>query len=65
MRLWYFDSVTKQWSFYDPRPGLKRPNLVKELLTGDIYLIEVRYDGTATLNGFERTPYAGWNFLGW
>ena len=65
LRVWTFDNATKQWSFFDPRPVFAAANTIKELVTGRVYWINVESNQTSTLNGKERSLFAGWNIVAW
>ena len=39
--VFYFDNVSKEWSFYDPRPEFEDLNTLSELITGQAYWILV------------------------
>jgi hypothetical protein len=65
LRVWTFDNSTKEWSFFDPRPVFAAANTIKELVTGRVYWINVESNQTSTLNGKERSLFAGWNIVAW
>ena len=65
IRVFYFDNGTKQWSFYDPQPGLDYFNTLTELVEGQVYWIAVREDRTLLIQGSLRTFIAGWNLIVW
>jgi hypothetical protein len=65
VRVWTFDNTTKEWSFFDPRPVFAAANSIKELVTGRVYWINVKSNQTSTLNGKERSLFAGWNTVAW
>jgi hypothetical protein len=65
VRVWTFDNATKEWSFFDPRPAFAAANSIKGLVTGRVYWINVETNQTATLNGKERSLFAGWNIVAW
>ena len=39
--VFYFDNVSKEWSFYDPRPEFEDLNTLSELIDGEAYWILV------------------------
>jgi len=65
VRVFYFDNSTKQWSFYDPQPGLDYFNTLPELVEGQAYWMAVREDQTLIIQGSLRTFIAGWNLIVW
>jgi len=65
VRVWSFDNSSKEWSYYDPRPGFASFNSVTRLVRGQVYWIRVNTAQTVTLNGSERILYLGWNLLAW
>ncbi len=65
VRVWTFDNATKEWSFFDPRPVFAAANTIKELVTGRVYWVNATRNQTATLNGKERSLFAGWNIVAW
>jgi hypothetical protein len=65
LRVWTFDNATKEWSFFDPRPVFAAANTIKELVTGRVYWVNATRNQTATLNGKERSLFAGWNIVAW
>jgi hypothetical protein len=65
IRVFYFDNGTKQWSFYDPQPGLDYFNTLTELVEGQVYWMAVREDRTLLIQGSLRTFIAGWNLIVW
>jgi CSLREA domain-containing protein len=65
VRVWGFDNATKEWSFFDPRPGFAAANSIKELVTGRVYWINVKIDQTVTLGSGTYSLSAGWNLIGW
>jgi len=64
-RVFHFDNATKEWTFYDPRPVFAESNTVKELVSGEAYMIRVSTDQTTTLNGKVQGLHAGWNLIAW
>jgi hypothetical protein len=64
-RVWTFDNATKEWSFFDPRAVFAAANSIKGLVMGQVYWINVKINQTSTLNGKERSLFAGWNIVAW
>ena len=65
VRVWNFNNTTKTWTFFDPRPGLRAASTITELVSGDVYWINVFFDQTLVLNSKQRTVTAGWNLMAW
>ena len=65
VRVWTFDNATKAWSFFDPRPAFVASNSIMEFVTGRVYWINLERDQEPTLNGEERSLFAGWNLVSW
>ena len=66
----YFDNVTKTWSFYDPRPEFADLNTLTSLIQGEAYWVLVSSDvDDVVLNNKSRTlTCAGgdcWNLVIW
>ena len=65
VRVWNFNNTTKNWTFFDPRPGLRAASTITELVSGDVYWLNVFFDQTLVLNNKQRTLTTGWNLLSW
>ena len=65
LRVWNFNNITKQWTFYDTRPSFVLANTITQLVTGTVYWINVPFDQVAILNSSERDLVAGWNVIAW
>ena len=59
-RVWTVNNETKVWTFFDPRPKFVRANNLLELVTGNVYWVEIEKDQSVALNGTERSPFSGW-----
>ena len=71
LAVFYFDRVSKEWRFYDPRPEFADYNTLKELIAGNSYWMLVS-EGVAdvALNGRSRSLTCAavdncWNLLVW
>ena len=69
--VFYFDGVSKEWLFYDPRPEFADLNTLEELVAGEAYWVLVSEDVADTaLNGQTRSLTCSptgncWNQLVW
>ena len=64
VRVWSFDSPTRSWSFFDPRPDLAAFNTITEFDWRHIYWVGVKEDQSVTLDGHNFDFYGGWNVVG-
>lgn len=64
-RLGEFSNRSKNWNFYDPRLPLGGSNQIQELVTGQVYLIDVKANQQVMLNGRLRNLFAGANYIVW
>jgi hypothetical protein len=65
LRVWNFDNATKVWTFFDPRPAFAAANTITEMRTGQIFWINVVFEGAVILNGRTRALNSGWNLVSW
>jgi hypothetical protein len=65
LRVFRFDNVDKQWTFYDPDPDFAPFISLSELVTGKAYWIEVKREQRKTINGKYMVLYSGWNLVAW
>ena len=65
LRVWNFNNSSKVWTFFDPRPAFATANTITEMVTGQVYWVNVLLDQTVTLNGKSRILTNGWNLLSW
>ena len=65
VRVWKFDPAIQEWTFYDPRPAFADFNSLKQVAAGEFYWVVLSSTQTATLNGQQRSLFAGWNPLTW
>ena len=68
--VWHFDTVSKEWTFYDPRPETAEFNTLTELVGGEAYQVLVSADVTdVVLNGKTRSLTCSgdncWNQVVW
>ena len=68
--VWHFNSASKEWTFYDPRPKAAEFNTLSELANGQAYQVLLNADATnVVLNGQTRslTCVGGdcWNQIVW
>ncbi|MFQ6029717.1 MAG: hypothetical protein ACE5Q6_19740 [Dehalococcoidia bacterium] len=64
-RVFYYDSDSESWIFYDPRPQFASTSSLTELIAGEVYWLDVATDQTVVLNGQERELIAGGNQIVW
>ena len=62
--MWTFQKIDG-WQLYSPDDGFANQNPLTTLNLDQAYWIRVREDQKATLNGRDRTIYAGWNLIHW
>ena len=71
LAVFYFDSISKEWLFYDARPEFADLNTLEELVAGEAYWVLVSEDVADTaLNGQTRSLTCSpggncWNLLVW
>jgi len=65
VRVWTFNKVTKEWTFFDPRPAFAPANTITQLVPGGVYWLNLIVAQMATLNFKQRSLSAGWNLLSW
>jgi len=65
LRVFRFDNVSKQWTFYDPQPEFAPFITLTELVTGKAYWIEVKKRQTKVINGKYLDLFEGWNLVAW
>ena len=65
VRVWKFDPATQEWTFYDPRPAFADFNSLTQVAAGEFYWVVLSNAQTTTLNGQQRSLFAGWNPLTW
>lgn len=65
VRVFNFNNVTKEWSFFDPRPAFAAANTITHLVSGEVYWLNLVVSQTATLNFKNRSLSAGWNLVSW
>ena len=65
VRVFSFNNVTKEWSFFDPRPTFAEANTITQLVPGKVYWINLIVAQTVTLNFKQRSLAAGWSLLSW
>ena len=69
VRIFRFDSSTKAWLFYDPRPAFANANTIEELVSGEVYWVNVARTTSVVLNGrtwdFTCVENNCWNHLVW
>ncbi len=71
LAVFYFDSISKEWLFYDARPEFADLNTLEELVAGEAYWVLVSEDVADTaLNGQTRSLTCSptgncWNQLVW
>ena len=71
LAVFYFDSISKEWLFYDARPEFADLNTLEELVAGEAYWVLVSEDVADTaLNGQSRSLTCSpggncWNLLVW
>ena len=68
--VFYFDNVSKTWSFYDPRPEFAELNTLSELIEGQAYWILVmEAEAEVVLNNRSRSLSCSggdcWNLVVW
>ena len=68
--VFYFNNVSKEWSFFDPRPEFAELNTLSELVNGEAYWILISADQeNVLLNGKVRTLTCSgddcWNLEVW
>jgi hypothetical protein len=64
-RLGEFSNRSKKWNFYDPHLPLGGSNQIQELVSGQVYLIDVKANQQVMLNGKLRNLFAGANYIVW
>jgi len=64
-RAWHFDNATQANRFYDSRPAFIGANTLAELVSGELYWIQLGSDQNVTLNGIPRELVNGWNLITW
>lgn len=65
LRVFRFDNVNKEWTFYDPKPEFASFISLTELVTGKAYWIEVKRSQTKAVNGRYLDLFEGWNLVAW
>lgn len=65
LRVFRFDNVNKEWTFYDPKPEFAAFITLSELVTGKAYWIEVKRSQTKVVNGRYLDLFEGWNLVAW
>ena len=68
--VFFFDNVTKSWSFYDPRPEFAELNTLTSLINGEAYWVLVTEDvDDVVLNSKSRSLSCSngdcWNLVIW
>ena len=63
--VWFLEPATGRWKYYDPSGYFGQNFNLTELIPGQLYLIRVVNEQTATLNHRERHLFAGWNRVHW
>ncbi len=68
-RVFYFNNLTKDWLFFDPRPEFANSNTLEQLIEGQVYWIKLNKDAVIELNTRIRNLlcFEGdcWNQLVW
>ena len=65
LRAWHFNNITKEWTFYDPRPAFARANTLTQLVENQAYWFKVNQAQNATLAGNTYNLFADWNLILW
>ena len=58
-----FNNSTKLWTFFDPSPAAT--DTISQIISGQVYWINMVAAQTVTLNGKPRALIKGWNLLSW
>ena len=64
-RAWYLDNATQSNLYYDPRPAFIAFYTLTELVSGELYWLQLASDQNVTLNGIPRELVKGWNLITW
>jgi hypothetical protein len=65
LRVFRFDNVNKQWTFYDPDPEFGPYITLTELVTGKAYWINVKKSQSKVIEGRYLDLFEGWNLVAW
>ena len=66
VRVFHFDHLQNEWTFFDPRNVFDEVNTLKELVPGEIYWLKCDHPQTVNLNGAQRHHLnEGWNQVLW
>lgn len=65
VRVFHFDSSTKTWSFYDPKPEFSGVNTLTQIVQGEPYWIRVTQEATmqSDANAAPVPLLEGWNLI--
>ena len=59
VRVWYLDSATQAWSYYDPNPAFAPFNSLTEVSSGQVVIVIISAGDPITFQG--KTLYQGTN----
>ena len=66
VRVFHFDQLKKEWTFFDPRTVFDEINTLKLLVPGEIYWLKCDHPQAVNLNGAQRHHLnKGWNQVLW
>ncbi len=66
VRVFHFDQLKNEWTFFDPRTEFDEVNTLKQFVPGEIYWLKCEHAQAVNLNGAQRHHLnEGWNQVLW